>query len=67
MISTPDHLRMLVALVTLIAAQGCGLERPPDPPPFDCATIDRAEERFPDECGEPVDADDSAEDGGTTP
>ncbi len=26
-----------------------------DPAPFDCATIDRAAERFPDECGEAAD------------
>lgn len=31
---------------------GCGLTRPSDPPPLDCASLDRAAERFPDECGE---------------
>gem|GEM_PF-3352068 len=41
---------------TLVLVAGCGLERPPDPPPLDCATIDRAAERFPDECAEPADA-----------
>jgi hypothetical protein len=60
MTSTPDRLRngfrVGVVLVALASAQACGLERPPDPPPFDCATIDRAAERFPEECGEPVDA-----------
>ena len=49
MISTPE--RIAVALVMLVAAQGCGLERPQDPPPFDCEAIDRADERFPEECG----------------
>jgi hypothetical protein len=34
---------------------GCGLSRPPDPPPFDCSAIDRAAERFPERCG-PSDA-----------
>lgn len=37
--------------IACFALAGCGLERPPAPPPFDCATIDRAAERFPDECG----------------
>ncbi len=58
MTSTPDIFRALAfaALALVGSAPGCGLDRPPDPPPFDCATIDRAAERFPDECGEPVDA-----------
>jgi hypothetical protein len=61
MTSTPERLRVrggvvAVVIATLAVMHGCGLERPPDPPPFDCAAIDRAEERFPDECGEPVDA-----------
>ena len=62
MTSTPERLRLLVALAALVVAlfalavQGCGLERPPDPPGLDCDAIDRAEERFPDECGDPVDA-----------
>ncbi|MBX7191086.1 MAG: hypothetical protein K1X94_03460 [Sandaracinaceae bacterium] len=46
-------------LAASLGLVGCGLERPPDPPPFDCAQIDRAEERFPDLCGPdagPVDA-----------
>lgn len=60
MTSTRDRLRIAVALVALASAQGCGLERPPDPPPFDCARIDRAAERFPEECGDALD-------GGTPP
>lgn len=56
MTSTPERLGALVGLVLCVLAQGCGLERPPDPAPFDCARIDRAAERFPDECGDPVDA-----------
>jgi hypothetical protein len=50
MTTTSDRARIAVVVVAL-ACGGCGLERPPDPPPFDCATIDRAAERFPDECG----------------
>jgi hypothetical protein len=56
MTSTPERLRAVVVIGLLAFAQACGLERPPDPPPFDCAQIDRAAERFPDECGEPMDA-----------
>ena len=59
MSSTLEHgapsarpLRLLLAALTVV---GCGLERPSDPPPFDCEQIDRADERFPEECGEPVD------------
>ncbi len=55
MTSTPESYRIGAVLLALACAQGCGLDRPPDPPPFDCATIDRAEERFPDECAEPFD------------
>ncbi|MCZ7681873.1 MAG: hypothetical protein M5U28_25000 [Sandaracinaceae bacterium] len=40
-------------MLALVALSGCGLTRPPDPAPFDCETIDRAEERFPDRCGQP--------------
>ena len=39
-----------LALASTGAVSACGLARPPDPPPFDCAAIDRASERFPDEC-----------------
>ena len=57
MTSTPEFLRfVVVASALLTLTPGCGLERPADPPAFDCAAIDRAAERFPDECGEPVDA-----------
>ncbi len=45
-----------IAATLVLVVGGCGLERPPDPPPLDCATIDRAAERFPDECAEPADA-----------
>jgi hypothetical protein len=44
-------LAFLLALCAL--SQGCALRRPPAPKDIDCAEIDRAEERFPDECGEP--------------
>ena len=41
--------RRTVALALWLS--GCGLPLPPDPPPLDCASLDRAAERFPDECG----------------
>ena len=44
---------------------GCGLARPRDPAPFDCEAIDRAEERFPEECGEGEEVEPGTEDGGT--
>lgn len=57
MTSTSDRrrraARVLASLAPLLLASACGLERPPDPPPFDCDRIDRAAERFPDECGDP--------------
>lgn len=65
--SSADRYRMrrrsgeLACLVALAAlASGCWLEPTQEPPPFDCANIDRAEERFPVECGDggvPMDAD----------
>lgn len=51
-------LRAALVLVT-VALGGCWLSEPSAPPAFDCATIDRATERFPDECGDagaPTDA-----------
>ena len=71
MTSTPDLLRAALVLVSLSGA-GCRLVRPPDPPPFDCASIDRAAERFPDECGEPIDGGEQGDggeqvDGGIAP
>ncbi len=63
MTSSPDRWSLLL-LAALACAPGCGLERPPDVQPFDCETIDRAEERFPDECGEAVDEDAGDEDAG---
>ena len=60
MTSIPERISRLLLLASLVCVAGCGLERPPDPPPFDCATIDRAAERFPDECG-PVVPDDAGE------
>jgi hypothetical protein len=47
----PDHRATPFLLALSSASAGCGFERPPDPPPFDCAAIDRAAERFPAECG----------------
>lgn len=40
----------------VLGSLGCGLRRPADPAPFDCAAIDRAAERFPEECAEGEDA-----------
>lgn len=53
MTSTRDAARrLLIASLGALALEACGLERPPDPPPLDCAAIDRAAERFPDECAD---------------
>jgi hypothetical protein len=41
-------------LFTLLALGGCAVQPPPDPRALDCATLDRAAERFPEECGEPA-------------
>lgn len=59
MSSTRELGLLLVATLALVGASGCGLTRPPDPPPFDCATVDRAAERFPAECGEEASEDDA--------
>jgi hypothetical protein len=45
-------------------ASGCRIEPPPPLPPFDCATIDRAPERFPEECGDAGANDGGAPDAG---
>jgi hypothetical protein len=45
-----------VLALSLGIASGCRLDPPPPLPAFDCAAIDRAPERFPEECadaGEP--------------
>ena len=57
---------LLTTLWFAALAPGCWLSAPEDPPPFDCAAIDRAEERFPDECGGDagVAEDAGAQDGG---
>ncbi|HEX6245593.1 MAG TPA: hypothetical protein VFZ61_31935 [Polyangiales bacterium] len=44
------------------AASGCALPPPPAPRDIDCEQIDRAEERFPEECGD-TDADATADAG----
>lgn len=45
-------------LIVVLLAASCAVKRPPAPRPIDCEQIERAEEKFPDECGEPVDPDD---------
>ena len=40
-------------LLWLSVIAGCALPPPPAPRAIDCDQIDRAEERFPEECGEP--------------
>ena len=46
----PDRRAKGLLLCLGAAVAGCGFDRPADPPPFDCARIDRAAERFPAEC-----------------
>lgn len=55
-----DH-RLCVALLALSASAlpGCWPGESSALPPFDCATIDRAEERFPAECGDAGVSDDA--------
>jgi hypothetical protein len=40
----------LAALTCALLCAGCPLRAPPDPEPIVCDEIERAEERFPDEC-----------------
>lgn len=59
--------RLLLVLGALACATGCWPEESPELPPFNCDEIDRAAERFPDECGDAgIDADAaiSSDDGG---
>ena len=60
---------LLLACVLAAVPVGCGLERHAELPTFDCAAIDRAEERFPDVCDTSASdagaaVDDGAADGG---
>lgn len=52
----------ILALLALTAVAACGLEKPAPPPPIVCSEIDRAEDRYPDECG----PDEEIADGGST-
>ena len=51
---TSRDLRLRLGLLTLslMSAPGCWPAESEAPPPFDCDAIDRAEERFPEECGD---------------
>jgi hypothetical protein len=42
----------LAALACLVSLAGCPLPPPPTPRPIDCEEIERAQERFPEQCGE---------------
>jgi hypothetical protein len=57
---TIDATRGWLALVCC-AAFGCALPPPPAPRDIDCEQIDRADERFPEECGD-AGTDDTADD-----
>jgi hypothetical protein len=41
-----------LSALALVILPGCWPAESEAPPPFDCSTIDRAAERFPDECGD---------------
>lgn len=62
MTSIPERLALAIGLAAAVLT-GCTVKRPPDPPPFDCARIDRAAERFPEECGEEMSHDAGVGDG----
>jgi hypothetical protein len=49
----------LLVLLTLV---GCAIKPPPAPHPIECDKLDRAEERFPDQCGEASDAGEDSDD-----
>ena len=56
----PRQLRRGLCALAL-SLLGCAVKAPPEPRPLDCETLDRAAERFPEECGE-ADQDASASD-----
>jgi hypothetical protein len=53
----------VLAWIAFVCLAACGLEKPAPPRPIVCSEIDRAEERFPDECGP---SDSGAPDAGST-
>ena len=58
MTSMSDPRASLLVLPGLVlTGQASGLWRPADPLPFDCASIDRAVERFPELGGDPAGGD----------
>lgn len=62
MTSASERTLALLAALHLAAVGGCALSRPPDPPPFDCADFDRADERFPDRCGDDAGVEENEDD-----
>jgi hypothetical protein len=46
----------MTSRLLLLLLAGCAVQPPPEPRPIVCEEIDRAAERFPDECGELGDA-----------
>ena len=62
---TSRDLRLGLVVLTLTLLPGCWPAESEPPPPFDCDEIDRAEERFPEECGDAGVSDDAdVSDGG---
>jgi hypothetical protein len=54
--------RVAVLTLALGVTSGCGLDPPPPVIPIDCEQVDRAMERFPDECADAASDDDAATD-----
>lgn len=54
-----DRGLVVVMLALGLTLPGCWPAESEAPPPFDCDDIDRAEERFPEECGDAGVSDDA--------
>jgi len=53
----PRFARVRLRALCMLLLAGCPLPPPPAPEPIECEQIERAEERFPEECGDAEDPD----------